>query len=81
MILHSVVPSSVMQQMIADSQLSETVPCVQTIVLSPLCTLEGTLCDGGFRVSRLISTNPQDYLSPDLMPGSIRPVPTHPKTI
>ncbi len=77
MILHSVVPSCAMQQMIADSRLSETVPCVQTV--SPLCMLEGTLCDGSFRVSRLISTNPQDYLSPSLMPGSIRPVLPHPQ--
>lgn len=77
MILHSVVPSCAMQQMIADSQLSA--PCVQTRSLSysPHCTLEGTFCNGSFQVSRLISTNPQDYLSPALMPGSIQPLPPH----
>lgn len=33
--------------------------------------IEGKRCDEGFRINRLISTNPLDYLNPDYYPGNI----------
>ncbi|MCI8441623.1 MAG: hypothetical protein HFG27_03710 [Provencibacterium sp.] len=66
MILHSVAPLSMLLPEQEQPPL-ETLPAGGAL-------LEGRRTPEGFLVSRLISTNPADYLSARYMPGSLCPL-------
>lgn len=66
MILHSVAPLSLLLPKQEQPPL-ETLPAGGAL-------LEGRRTPEGFLVSRLISTNPADYLSARYMPGSLYPL-------
>lgn len=74
MILHSIVPIESMQQMFADAS-SAAAPALpvskQVLALSSTSMVEGTAEGGQFTVSRILSTDPNDYLS--LFPGKVFP--------
>lgn len=76
MILHSIVPVQAMQQMFADAS-SAAVPSTpsqnRVLSLSPTSMVEGTAEGGQFTVSRILSTDPNDYIL--LSPGRNLPIP------
>ena len=57
MILHSIVPAPIMQQMFAD-QADLPLPKAQSV----LSLVEGVAQGGQFTINRVLSTNPDDYL-------------------
>lgn len=62
MILHSIVPVPIMQQMFAD-QAGLPLPKAQSMLsLSPTSMVEGVAQGGQFTINRILSTNPDDYL-------------------
>lgn len=62
MILHSIVPVPIMQQMFAD-QADLPLPKAQSVLsLSPTSMVEGVMQGGQFTINRVLSTNPNDYL-------------------
>lgn len=62
MILHSIVPTPIMQQMFAD-QADLPLPKAQSVLsLSPTSMVEGVAQGGQFTINRVLSTNPDDYL-------------------
>lgn len=67
MLIHSVAPLPLLLPP-AGSPPAETLPAGGAL-------LEGRRMPEGFCISRLISTNPADYLNPRYAPGSICPLP------
>lgn len=61
MILHSIVPIETIQQMFAD-QAPQAMHTTRTLSLSPTRMVEGVVNGGQFTISRILSTDPQDYL-------------------
>lgn len=75
MILHSIVPVPIMQQMFAD-QAGLPLPKAQSVLsLSPTSMVEGVVQGGQFTINRILSTNPDDYLKLSL--GANIPYPSN----
>ena len=75
MILHSIVPVPIMQQMFAD-QIDLPLPKSQSVLsLSPTSMVEGVAQGGQFTINRILSTNPDDYLNLSL--GANIPYPSN----
>ena len=75
MILHSIVPVPIMQQMFAD-QADLPLPKAQSVLsLSPTSMVEGVAQGGQFTINRILSTNPDDYLKLSL--GANIPYPSN----
>ena len=68
MIIHSVTP---IEYLIPPSK----GPQMECMACGVNGFVEGRSTDTGFQVTRLISTNPQDYLDPRYSPGSVLPRP------
>ena len=64
MILHSVTPIEYLQP-------QPELPQMQYLSAGGQCVLQGYQGTQGFVVERVLSTNLQDYLRPELCPGSI----------
>ena len=69
MILHSVVPSMLMQQMIGQQDTS--LPAFQTVCLSDTQIVSGALQNGRFVIDRIYSTDPADFLHPERLYHSL----------
>lgn len=63
MILHSVVPSGIMQQMLYEQDTS--LPPIETVNLANGKAVTGCYQNGRFVVGRIYSTDPNDFLTPD----------------
>lgn len=75
MILHSIVPVPIMQQMFAD-QAELPPPKSQSVLsLSPTSMVEGVAQSDQFTINRILSTNPDDYLKLSL--GTNIPYPSN----
>ena len=68
MILHSVVPSMLMQQMIGQQDTS--IPSFETLCLSDTKSVSGLMQDGRFVIGRIYSTDPTDFLHPERLCSS-----------
>lgn len=63
MILHSIAPHGML--------LPQEEPLPEELLVFGSIPLSGRRTAGGFVVSRILSTNPSDYLRADLSPGSV----------
>lgn len=75
MILHSIVPVPIMQQMFADQADLPSQKNQSVLSLSPTSMVEGVMQGGQFTINRVLSTNPDDYLNLSL--GANIPYPSN----